>query len=123
MGSTKRYALPESIKVGLHTVTIRYVDSPDCADPGEFVFGSWCIQDLEIQIRNGLHPTLEWETFWHEVVECINELIDAEMPHHYIQTFGLLLSGITGGMKVCDCQTLVKSIATLPKKRQPQNSE
>jgi len=123
VGSTKRYALPESIKVGLHTIKIRYVDTPDYADPGEYVFGSWCIQDLEIQIRNGLRPSLEWETFWHEVVECINELIDADMPHHYIQTFGLLLSGITGGMKVCKCQTLEKSAAMAPNQKPNQTSE
>jgi hypothetical protein len=87
------------------------------------VFGSWCIEDLEIQIRRGLEPSLEWETFWHEVVECINELTDADMPHNYIQTFGLLLSGITGGMKICECQTLDKSTAMLPKNTPPQKNE
>jgi len=108
----KKLSLPKTIKVGPHTVTIKYVEVPDCSEPGEFIFGSWCIQDLEIRIREGLEPSLEWETFWHEVMECINEMTDADIPHHFIQTFGLLLAGVTGGMKICECQGLGRKEST-----------
>jgi len=106
----KRYSLPKTIKIGPHTVTVKYVDVPDASEPGEFIFGQWDIQELEIQIRKGLDPSMEWETFWHEVMECISEMTDADIPHHFIQIFGLLLSGITAGMKVCKCQSLTPSI-------------
>ena len=102
----KRLSIPSTIKVGPHQINVRFVDVPDHSEPGEFVFGTWNIKKLEIQIRKGLDPSMEWETFWHEVMECINEMTDAELPHTLIQTFGLLLSDVCAGMKICNCQKL-----------------
>lgn len=101
--SVKRFILPKSIRVGPHSIKVRYVEEISDADHDEVVLGMWSVHKLEIQIRANMEPTLEWETFWHEVMECINEVTDAGLPHHFIQTSGLLLSGIAGEMKTCSC--------------------
>jgi len=79
---------PKYIRLGGHVIQVvlqkNLIASQDA-------FGTWDDGKLQITIDADLSPSLAWETFWHEVIEALNGTTEANLDHHVIQTFGLLL--------------------------------
>jgi len=86
---------PSYIRVGGHVVRVKQVvgllDKEDA-------FGTFDDGKLEIRIDASLckTPSLFWDTFWHEVCECLTTVTDSgtQISHQTIQTYGLLLAQV-----------------------------
>ena len=80
--------LPEKVKIGAYTITVRYVpnlmiDANAC--------GQYCPRTKEIQIDPDLCPEQQFGTFCHEVIEAwaeINEIKPLNENHDAIVTLG-----------------------------------
>jgi len=79
---------PKYIRLGGHVIKIVHKKN---LIAGESAFGEWDDGNLQITIDADLNQSLAWETFWHEVIEALNGTTEANLDHHVIQTFGLLL--------------------------------
>ena len=98
--------IPDSIQLGGHTITIHFQD-----DLMEFsqAYGLFDPTSLKIVIDKNADPSIQNETFWHEVVEAICFFTEAELDHSKIQTFGVLLHQISASLEVgCDVGTKKK---------------
>ena len=91
--------IPDSIQLGGHTITIHFQD--DLMTFSE-AYGLFDPTGLRIIIDKGADPSIQNETFWHEVVEAICFFTEADLDHSKIQTFGVLLHQISASMEV-DC--------------------
>ena len=83
--------VPKYIRIGGHVIRIK--KAPNLITTHE-AFGTWSEGDLEILIDASLTPGLTWEVFWHEIMEALNSVTDANLNHSFIQTSGLLLHQI-----------------------------
>ena len=84
--------LPESIQVGAHRIAIvrRRLDEEDA-------YGVFDSEKLTIFLDSSLTGSILAETFFHELTECLNFFVmDGEMDHKSISTFGLLLAQSLG---------------------------
>lgn len=84
--------------MGGHTIPIKIRDltAVDIAGDGsghtESVFGYFDGERLEIHIDSNSPPSLQWETFIHEIIEATCFFTETPLPHSTIQSFGLLIS-------------------------------
>ena len=86
----KKTDIPEQIVVGAHKIPVKF--KPDLLGHAE-AFGLFDKNEMAIYIDAALenNGSLAWETFWHEVLEALNYVTEADMHHRDIQTMGLLL--------------------------------
>jgi hypothetical protein len=84
---TKKLKLPSSVTLGAHVIPIKL--KKDLMDSE--AFGVFDPNKLEILIDASISENLMIETTMHEVVEAINFLVEADMPHQTIQLMGLML--------------------------------
>lgn len=86
--------IPRSINLGVHTISVVRKDlQPDDA------YGIFDTETLTIFLDSRLEGTLLYETFCHELVECLNFFAEADMEHQTIQVFGLLLAQVLKSIK------------------------
>jgi|TARA_X000001388_G_scaffold20926_3_gene13875 hypothetical protein len=79
--------LPKSVTLGAHTIPIKLQKNLMDSE----AFGVFDPNKLEILIDESISENLMIETVMHEVVEAINFLVEADMPHQTIQLMGLML--------------------------------
>lgn len=89
--------IPESIQLGGHTITVEF--QSDLVANCE-AYGLFDPTNLRIIIDRDVDPSIQSETFWHEVVEAIVFFTEAGLEHSKIQTFGILLHQISASMEV-----------------------
>lgn len=80
--SQKVWKLPKSVRVGPHELTVIETGAA-MAEYGHFDY-----DDLAIRIRNNVSIGVQYETFWHEVVEGLNAVYELKLPHRTIQVIG-----------------------------------
>jgi hypothetical protein len=85
--------IPSSFTVAGHSIDV--VLEEDVVEKSS-AYGYFSPGKMQIVIDSGLQQSLMEETFWHEVVEVLNFLAEANMEHHSIQVFGLFLHQIIG---------------------------
>ena len=86
--TTDTIKLPSSVTLGAHVIPIRREHS--LLDDLE-AFGIFDPQKLEILVHDKVSDSVARETLWHELVEAMNYLAEADLEHRIIQIFGLLL--------------------------------
>ena len=91
--------IPNSIQLGCHTITIHF--QADLMTFSE-AYGLFDPTSLRIVIDKDADPSIQNETFWHEVVEAICFFTEAELDHSKIQTFGVLLHQISASLGADD---------------------
>jgi hypothetical protein len=86
----KKTSIPEQIEVGAHKIPVTF--KSNLLGHAE-ALGLFDKNEMAIYIDKALenNGTLAWETFWHEVIEVLNYVTEADMKHRDIQTIGLLL--------------------------------
>ena len=91
--------LPEFIQVAGHRIAIvrKQLDEEDA-------YGIFDSEKLIIFLDSSLTGSILAETFFHELTECLNFFVlDGEMDHKSISTFGLLLAQslreVVGGLE------------------------
>ena len=86
------FQIPKFIMVGSHKIPITRKHMEDA-------YGMFDPEKMEITI--GIYDTksIENETFWHEVVECLNFFVEAGIEHKSIQAMGVLLHQIITSME------------------------
>ena len=85
--------IPEKIKMGGHTITVITRGLADVEIDGSVgVFGYFDSEKLEIHVDSNSPPSLQWETFIHEIIEAACFFTETPLPHPTIQSFGLLIS-------------------------------
>lgn len=85
--------IPEKIKMGGHTITVTIRRLDQCEVDGTIgVFGYFDCEKLEIHVDSDSPPSLQWETFIHEIIEAACFFTETALPHPIIQSFGLLIS-------------------------------
>ena len=86
----KKTSIPNQIAVGAHKIPIIF--KPDMLTHAA-AYGLFDKDKMAIYIDETLENdgSLAWEAFWHEVMEALNYVTEADMEHRDIQTIGLLL--------------------------------
>ena len=86
--------LPETVKIGAYTVTVRMVRNT-MTDDG--LCGSYCSRSKEINIDPDLTPEYMYGVFIHEIVEAITDIYHIEClaeDHHGITQLGEALHAV-----------------------------
>ena len=88
----KGFQIPKHIMVGSHKIPIirKHMDE---------LYGVFDPERMEITIGISDVESIEHETFWHEVVECLNFFVEADIEHKSIQAMGVLLHQIITSME------------------------
>ena len=86
----KKTDIPEHIEVGAHKIPVIF--KPDMLTHAA-AYGLFDKDKMAIYLDKILeeNSSLALETFWHEVMEVLNYVTEADMEHRDIQTIGLLL--------------------------------
>jgi len=86
----KKTSIPKQIEVGAHKIPVIF--KPDMLTHAA-AYGLFDKDKMAIYIDETLENdgSLAWEAFWHEVMEALNYVTEADMEHRDIQTIGLLL--------------------------------
>jgi hypothetical protein len=86
----KKTDIPKQIEVGAHKIPVIF--KPDMLTHAT-AYGLFDKDKMAIYLDEFLeeNSSLAWETFWHEVIEVLNYVTEADMEHRDIQTIGLLL--------------------------------
>lgn len=79
---------PKSVKLGPHTVPIRYVPHVEYGT----AYGCFDPATLNISIDETIEGALLVETIIHEIIEAVNFLFELNLKHNKIQTLGLLIA-------------------------------
>ncbi len=79
MGNVK---LPKSIRIGAHTIAVRFAGAREMEDGG--AYGHFSPLKMEIAVREDLAPSLQWATFMHEVIEAIGHFYQLKLEEYQI---------------------------------------
>lgn len=97
----KELKLPKSVTLGAHTIPIKL--QKELMDSE--AFGIFDPNKLEILIDESISENLKLETLFHETVEAIIFLVEADVPHQTVQLLGFMLHQAMESMfdisKVC----------------------
>ena len=88
--------IPEQISIGGHTIKIEMRSGLVSYNQA---YGLFDPTELKILIDADIQESIQFETFWHEVIEALNFFCEANMDHSKIQTFGILLHQVSISME------------------------
>jgi len=72
----KSIGIPKEIKIGSHTIPVKFVE-----DYMDGAMGLWDSEKDIIYIRNGMPESRTFTVFIHECLEAINDLYDLDLSH------------------------------------------
>ena len=81
-------SFPTYVMIGAHKISI---ERDKAVLDAMSAWGVFYPSKLKILIHSEASDSLAYETLWHEVIEALNYLAEADMEHRTIQVFGLLL--------------------------------
>jgi hypothetical protein len=97
--------LPESVRIGAHTIAVRLADAREMEDADEH--GHFSPLKLEIAVREDPALSLRWSTLVHEIIEAIGHFYQLELEEYQIN---VLSEGICQALpSVADIQVSVHS--------------
>jgi len=82
--------LPESVRIGAHTIAVRLADAREMEDAGDY--GHFSPLKMEIAVREDLASSLQWSTLLHEIIEAIGHLYRLELEEYQVD---VLSEGLT----------------------------